>query len=415
MLASSSFFRQAPMASKLFFLSLCMLFFLLPLQADCTATVLITCAFGLWAIYKEGISPRFLLTPASMAFGVFLVVIIASSLFNADTLRALPRVGLWLACVLIGLCASRIFPHHKFLFAGALLMALVYSAVLGAGYYLAGAHDSIMQGDRLKLFAVHPSRLALYAATGFYFALHWAMTATKKSTIAGAGALALLCGGLIVLSNTRALVLMLPAGIVVLLLALPSQKKGKLMALGAVLAAVLACGLWLTKESPATQRLISAVVNLRNDETFVSRLPIWEAGWAAFTKSPVLGNGIHSYKRLHKEYREENLARWQKEYPSHEETVKAAHNLVLGRLVEAGALGTAGFLVFYLWGTCAAWRRKDIAWVAAMLVFYLGIGLVDDPLWRMNDSYILLLAAAALGYGANHPVKGQFPRLPNGA
>lgn len=399
MLASLSFFRQAPLASRLFFLSLCVLFFLLPLQADCTATVLITCALGFWALYKEGISPRFLLTPATVAFGVFLLVTIASSLFHADTLRALPRVGIWLACVLIGLCASRIFPQHKFLFVGALLAALVYSAVLGTGYYLAGAHDSIMQGDRLKLFAIHPSRMALYAATGFYFALHWAMTASKKSTMALAGALALLCAGLIVLSNTRALVLMLPSGILVLLLALPSRKKGKLLALGAVLAAVLACGLWLTKEAPATQRLLSAVVNLRNDETFVSRLPIWEAGWAAFNKSPLLGNGIHSYKRLHQEHREAHLERWQQEYPTHEKSVKAAHNIVLGRLVEAGVLGTAGFLVFYLWGTFAAWRRKDIAWVAAMLVFYLGIGLVDDPLWRMNDSYILLLAAAALAYG----------------
>ena len=406
MLASYSLFRQAPLASKLFFFSLCVLFFLLPLQADCTATVIITSVLGLWAIYKEGISPRFMLTPGTIAFGIFLLVLSASSLSSAETLRALPRVGIWLGCVLIGLCASRIFPQHKFLFVGALLVGLVYSAVLGIGYYFAGAHDSIMQGNRLKLFAVHPSRLALYAATGFYFALHWALTATKKRTIAGAGLLSLLCAGLIVLSNTRALVLMLPTGIVVLLLALPSQKKGKLLALGAVLAAVLACGLWLTKETPATQRLISAVVNLRNDNTYVSRLPIWEAGWAAFTKSPLLGNGIHSYKALHKEHREENLDRWKSEYPNHEFPVKAAHNLVLGRLVEAGVLGTAGFLVFYLWATCAAWRRKDIAWVAAMLVFYLAIGLVDDPLWRMNDSYVLLLAAAALAYGANHPAKG---------
>ena len=403
MLASCSFFRQAPLASKLFFLSLCVLFFLLPLQADCTATVLISCALGLWALYKEGISPRFMLTPATIAFGVFALVTIASSLFHPDTLRALPRVGIWLACVLIGLCASRLFPQHKFLFVGALLAALVYSAVLGAGYYLAGNHASIMQADRLKLFAMHPSRMALFAATGFYFALHWALTATKKSTIAGAGALALFCAGLIVLSNTRALVLMLPAGIVVLLLALPSRAKIKLLALGAVLAVVLVCGLWLTKETPATQRLVSAVVNLPHDETFVSRLPIWEAGWAAFKKSPLLGNGLQSYRRLHKEHREANLALWQQKYPRHEESVKAAHNLVLGRLVEAGAVGTAGFFMFYLWGTFAAWRRKDIAWVAAMLVFYLGIGLVDDPLWRMNDSFILLLAAAALAYGTAPP------------
>ncbi len=403
MLASFSWFRHTPLASKLFFLSLCVLFFLLPLQADCTATVLTSCALGLWALYKEGVSPRFMLSPATVAFAVFALVLITSSLFHADTLRALPRVGIWLACVLIGLCASRLFPQHKFLFVGALLAALVYSAVLGAGYYLAGAHDNILQDNRLKLFAVHPSRLALFAATGFYFALHWALTATKKSTIAGAGALALFCAGLIVLSNTRALVLMLPAGIVVLLLALPSRAKIKLLALGSVLAVVLVCGLWLTKETPATQRLVSAVVNLPHDDTFVSRLPIWEAGWAAFKKSPLLGNGIHSYKRLHEEYREEHLERWQQEHPNHELSVKATHNLVLGRLVEAGAVGTAGFFMFYLWGTFAAWRRKDIAWVAAMLVFYLGIGLVDDPLWRMNDSFILLLAAAALAYGTAPP------------
>lgn len=403
MLASVAFFCDAPLTQKLFFLSLCLLFFLFPLQVDCTATVLIACTLGLRALYKEGISPRFMLTPPVMAFGIFALVIIASSLPHADSLRALPRVGIWLACVLIGLCTSRVFHNHKFLFVGALLVALVYSAVLGAGYYVTEHHDQILQGDRLKLFAVHPSRLALYAATSFYFTLHYALTTTRKKHILGAVLLAVFCAGLILLSNTRAMILMLPTGIVVLLLTLPSLPKGRLLLLGGVLGVVFFCALWATKEMPATQRLISAVVNLRNDHTFVSRLPIWEAGWAGFIKSPVLGNGLHSYKRLHRSFREENLTRWEAEFPTHEISVKTAHNLVLGRLVEAGLVGFTSFFVFYLWGTAAALRRKEIAWVAAMLVYYLAIGLVDDPLWRMNDSYLLLLAAGSLMYGNGLP------------
>lgn len=385
----------------LFALSVAAFFFFLPLRTDATATALIMTFAGIWAARGSGAFAFLRSGPWRVpffAFLFFIVIALVAGVCNPPTLTKFPRVLLWGCCVFSGALLSYLLPRHGGAYFWATVVAIAGSLIVGCLAYTFDA-PRLWQGDRLKLFAIHPSRLALYCSASFLFLLHRAVAAERRERLVSlAGALLLLF--LVYKTNTRGNFLLLPVGVACLAATSPRRHWKRLAVVGFLCLMAGAGFLWMTKNSPATERVFSAVSSFGADRTFKSRLPIWEAGWDAFTRAPVIGHGVRSYRDLHTAYLEAHKADWDARYKDvYEPEVKQAHNLVLGRLVETGVLGTAAFLLFYIGAIVAAWRgNEENRWVVAPLVFYLTMNMFDDGLFRMNDAFILFVAGTALGY-----------------
>ena len=393
----------------LFALAVGVFFFFLPLRTDATATILIMAVLaaaagrnsGAYTFMRKGLRsiPLF-------AFAFFMLVALVASLSNPPTLTKFPRILLWGCCVFSGITLSICVAGNGGKYFWALFAAIGLSFLVAVVFLGYGSPD-IWHDGRLKLFAMHPSRLGLYAAVCLFFLLF--------RTLAGAGweRLLGLVGALLVLfilvnTNTRANLLMLPLGLLCLGVVLP-RRYWKRMAAALILCAVLG-GVALTmSNSFAVKRLVSAVTNPLEDSNFKSRLPIWHIGWESFKTAPLFGHGHQGYLKLHERYLAEHREEMEARFPGFEPRIKQAHNIILGRLVETGVAGTAGFLLFYLGAIAAAWRGPaGNRWLLAPLIFYMGMSMFDDGLFRINDAFILFLGGTALGGLA--PCGGQTGR-----
>ena len=385
----------------LFFASVCAFFFFLPLRTDATATILVMTVFSIAAVRQHGtaLPPLAGWAKASLlAFVFFLGIGLLASLLHPATLSRFPRMLLWGCCVFSGVALSRCIPRHGSGYFWALFASLAVSfavAVLFFGYDA----SRLWHLGRLKLFAIHPSRLALYCAACLFFLLYRTIvSAGRERFLAFAGSL--LVFFMLFSTNTRANLLLLPLGIVCLGAVLPARHMKRLGLAFAVCVMLGGAALWLNG-SHAAERLVSAVTNPLADPTFKTRIPIWEVGWESFKESPLIGTGHQSYLALHDAYLAEHGNDMDKRYELYEVNVKQAHNLILGRLVETGILGAAGFLLFYLGAVAAAWRGPaEQRWLLAPLVFYMAMNMFDDGLFRMNDAFILFVAGTALGAAA---------------
>ena len=384
----------------LLFAGVCAFFFFLPLRTDATATIIVMTVFAAAAVKRRRGAlrpwPPAGATAPLLAFAAFMVIALVASILNPATLSKFPRVLLWGCCVFSGAALSVCVPEHGSRYFWALFAALVLSFAVAAA--VVGYGDpSLWHGDRLKLFAIHPSRLGLYCAICLFFLLCRALVASgRERLLALAGTLFVFF--LLFSTNTRGNLLMLPLGLLCLGAALP-RRYLKPMAMALFLCAILGgTSLWVKRDSVAGQRFFSAITNPLADSTFESRVPIWHVGWETFKDAPFVGHGHQSFLKLNSAYIEKHKAAMDARFPYYALEVKQVHNLVLGRLVETGVLGTAAFLLFYLGAIAAAWRGPAAnRWLLAPLVFYLGMNMFDDGLFRINDALILFVAGTALG------------------
>ncbi|MCC8194710.1 MAG: O-antigen ligase family protein [Deltaproteobacteria bacterium] len=383
----------------LFFLCVCAFFFFLPLRTDATATILTMTVLAISAVRRRGAWRVFLdnrVRLPLLAFAVFICVAFIASALNPATLSKFPRVLLWGCCVFSGVALSLCVPHHGGGYFWALFLALAASFAIAAVFY-GYDNPAIWHDGRLKLFAMHPSRLGLYASACLFFLLYRAIAASGRergTALVGA----LLAFYILFSTNTRGNLLMLPLGLLCLGVSLPGRYV-KHLVLAVLLCAVLGGGiLWVKSESFVGQRLISAVTNPLEDATFKTRLPIWHVAWESFKTAPAIGHGYQSYLEEHAAYTREHGAMMRERFGGYEAKVKQAHNIILGRLVETGIVGTAAFFLFYCVAIAAAWRGpRSNRWLLAPLVFYLAMSMFDDGLYRINDAFILFVAGTALG------------------
>lgn len=387
---------------SLLWVSVVVLFTSLPCHSDLSFMAITVASLATFAAWKSNVSLKGELKGDGqaifIAFLSYVFVVIVTSFLNPLTILNSSRVIIWASCLWAGYIVARLFPKHGFVFVRGLVAALVISFVvlLPLGY-LQGDASEYYTAYRLELLTGHPSRLALFCVLGFFYCLYegvqrragqnwpWIVCSVVLITI-------------IVLTNTRALMLFFP--VTVLLYAfIALRRRAWLIACVVLIGIVIAAGVVVAnKESPSSKRLISLIKDLPNDPTFQTRLPIWEAGWWAFTQSPIVGNGLKSYRSMHKTYEKAHSVEWELKYPKYEKSVKHSHNIVLGRLVETGVLGTIAFFTMYCFALLRLLRgpKKD-HWVTSFLVFYLLIGLVDDPLYRVNDSFLLFLFGTVAG------------------
>lgn len=380
------------------FCAVCAFFFFLPLRTDATATILVMTVCGILALRRHAAFGSLLARGVRLpvlAFVFFMAIAFAASLLNPATFSKFPRILLWGCCVFSGLALSVCLPDNGGKYFWALFAALALSFLAAIVFY-GYASPHIWHDGRLKLFAMHPSRLGLYAAVCLLFLLYRTLAGVGRERLFGLAG-ALLVFFILFNTNTRGNLLMLPLGLLCLAAVLP-RRHLKRMAVALCLCAVLG-GVALSLSSPfVVKRLVSAVTSPLEDATFKSRLPIWHVGWEIVKDSPLVGHGHQSYLKLHARYLEKHEARLALRYPSFEQSVKQAHNVILGRLVETGFLGTAGFLLFYFGAIAAALRGPEQnRWLIAPLVFYMAMSMFDDGLFRINDTFILLLAGTALG------------------
>lgn len=395
-------------ADALFGCAVCVFFFLLPLRTDATASIAAMTVLAAWCLKRHGLGKKLLSGGAKiplLAFAAFVCIALVASALHPWTLAKFPRVLLWGCCVFSGVVFSLRFPRHGSGYFWALFAAIAVS-FLGAVVLFGYDAPRIWHDGRLKLFAIHPSRLGLYCSACLLFLLYRTIVAARfERACALAGALFVFF--ILFSTNTRGNLLMLPLGFLCLAAALPRRYVKH------VVLALLACAciggsaLWISN-SPASARLVSAITDPFSDPTFATRRPIWDIGWELFTRSPAIGHGYQSFQKLHPQYVEEHKAEMDARYPVYEPRVKQAHNLVLGRLVETGVPGAVAFLVFYCGAAVAAWRGpRENRWLLAPLVFYLGMNMLDDGLFRMNDVFILFVAGTSLGFVARSAPGGE--------
>ena len=384
-------------------LSVLTFFFCLPLRSDNSLVVAIMGICALGAAKNSGLSLRMLtIGRAEMVLCGFLLygcALTASSLLHPETLSDFPRLLFWTSCIVSGVMCSRILKSNNDIYIYALITGILFSIIAGSLMVLLNFDLSLWSGPRLKLLSIHPSRLALYCVSGFFFCIYKSLTDNDKRKIYLNIILAFILLALTFATNTRALILLLPAGLFFFLFIIPKNRRRQVWITILILFIFFSIALLTTDNHPATKRLRSAVTNIHKDTTFVTRIPIWLAGWDAFREAPFFGNGANSFRELHASYIAKNKEFLEREYPSYEKKAKQSHNLILGRMVDAGAIGAFGFFVFYFGGVAYALRTPiNDRWIFALLLYYFLMSMVDDPLYRKNDSFLLLLAGIAIGY-----------------
>ena len=392
--------RWRAICKKLFLLSALALFFLLPLQSDPSASIFAAVLLGGCAIGKLSF-PSKLSRYALVAFLGYAVVVLIASMQSPGAMGKYLIIPLWACAILAGIFFSRIYPDHGYRFLLATVAAILISFAIGLVQGIDSPH--LWQQFRLKLFAIHPSRLALYCAVAFLFCLNAAATTQLKRPRLVFILLMAAIGACLYLTNTRGVILVLPVGILCVIMTLPPVRRTWLLAVFLLCCIGSGFALWASQDGPLSRRIISAAVDIRNDPTFRTRLPIWEVAWDSFKKAPVIGHGVKVYAKHYVAYVAEHKRDWKARYGKYyDRKAKNAHSIVLGRMVEGGALGTICFLFFYGVVIVAAFRLpREQRWAAALLIFYMGIGVFDDTLFRRNDAFMFFIMGAILGLGDN--------------
>jgi O-antigen ligase len=157
---------------------------------------------------------------------------------------------------------------------------------------------------------------------------------------------------------------------------------------------------------PAIASRMAHEFNLSDpNNTFVSRLNLWEATLRMLKDHPILGTGMFGFARSIQPYRggvyEENLI-----YP---------HNIVLNMWTETGLAGLASFawlLVQAFRVSWTGWKSGPVAWRAIQLGIVLAMvaiivhGLVDVPYFK-NDLALEFWAFLGLAWAGTRGAKAE--------
>jgi O-antigen ligase len=172
-----------------------------------------------------------------------------------------------------------------------------------------------------------------------------------------------------------------------------------------LLPAVVVLGAALSKVPPIASR-IAHEFNLSDpNNTFVSRVNLWEATLRMLRDHPIFGGGLFGFARSIQPYRggvyEENLI-----YP---------HNIALNMWTETGLLGLAAFfwlLVQTFRISWTGWTSGPPAWRAIQLGIVLAMvaiivhGLVDVPYFK-NDLALEFWALLGLAWAGTRQAKAE--------
>ena len=209
---------------------------------------------------------------------------------------------------------------------------------------------------------MHATYMAMYVALSIPIFLFYILQEKRKSLQYIYGiSLLILSAGLLQLASRSVLI----AIFIVILVFFPYfmlKRKKRVRLSMAALVILLIPLLAITKVDSFKKRYVE---NLKNDlvqtpgnEIQEPRIARWICGWELARKSPVIGYGSGSEKRLLKEkYFDKKL------YSSYLLELNA-HNQYLSILIKTGAIGLFIFLATLFAGFAAAWKQRDIIFIS---------------------------------------------------
>jgi O-antigen ligase len=172
-----------------------------------------------------------------------------------------------------------------------------------------------------------------------------------------------------------------------------------------LLPAVVVVGAAMSRVPAIASRLAHEFSLSDPNNTFVSRVNLWEATLRMLRDHPILGSGMFGFARGIQPYRggvyEENLI-----YP---------HNIVLNMWTETGLLGLASFLWLFVQAfrvSWTGWTSGPMAWRAIQLGIVLAMvaiivhGLVDVPYFK-NDLALEFWTFLGLAWAGTRQPKAE--------
>lgn len=144
-------------------------------------------------------------------------------------------------------------------------------------------------------------------------------------------------------------------------------------------------------------RIRSVIQNPIQDNTFQSRLPIWEVAIDGIINSPLWGNSLRNFYNYDKQYKEKNLEEMKTRYSIIENSAIHPHNIYLGILFMSGIAGGILWLLTYVPAITMAIKQNDVFFLF-FLFFFLTYGLFDFSLHR-KDGAITLFFPLGVVYG----------------
>lgn len=305
----------------------------------------------LLALWDKNYIPR--ITPITVLFGVFVVVMLIADLLGANVVRSIwsnfERMEGWIMLAhLFGLFLI----FERVLFSGDLWKRWV-QATLGVsflvgvhgGFQLLGLAEIHQGGVRLDANFGNAAYLAAYTLFHFFFAA-WMLFSTRAWWARSAyGLVALLNLILLYYSGTRGALIGIVVGIgaALLVYALVGKKFKVLGALvGFALVVLVGFGVlvsnkentWVS-EDPVLTRIAS--ISLAEGET---RFRIWNIALQGFYERPVLGWGQGNFNLVFSKYYNPALY-------AQEPWFDRAHNVFLDWLIAGGIFGLAAYLLVF--------------------------------------------------------------------
>ena len=355
--------------------------------------------------------------PLFISFGIFVLISFASSfLLNepVENSSGFGRVLIWAACLMSGFIFSRAFPDHDYKFLKPLLLILPLAFLIILAVNASGLYTfNIFLEGQLIMFTATPSRIGiicvfilLYCLNLFIFSKHTVQRVRRA-------ALAFILLVMVYMTLSRTILFLTPLAVLFLTSALPASCRRKHLLAFVGICLLLGAAVFALTTDKQQQRVTEVLENPLEVRTVKSRMPLWEIGWESFKEAPLFGHGVQSYKTLHKAYMAKHKEELLEKYKFVEESNWHPHNIILGKLVDTGIAGTICFFIFYGLGFYYALRtaKPENRWPAAFLAFYFLVGMVDDSLARLNDSFVITLIGLAAALPQSSARSGQAQEL----
>ncbi len=364
-----------------------------PLKLTTSEALLLILAVVLLARHLARNPPPFFRTPLDIPVVLFALATVMSLLgltgFYGDQLVALVKAA---GGFLLFFIATQSLQERRDVW-------LVILAVLAAGLVLAAETViPVIQGgsvsvlDRATGNVIDPNLFAGYLvllvplALGAGIAMRWRWGPLLS------GLAMLLLGAALVATLSRGGWLGFIAGIATMVIMLPGRRRIVLGVAGGVLAVML-----IGLAGPVAARLGTGGGGASPLQTFIDRIPIWQAAWTMFSGHPIFGIGLNNFGNFIGGID-----------PSLD--VNQAHDLFLNIATERGLLGFITFmvvlgsaLVMLVRARGLIANRRDAVLLAAItgsIVAFLADSLFDVAYY---DYKILLLFWLVMGIAASLP------------
>ncbi|MDR1125070.1 MAG: O-antigen ligase family protein [Deltaproteobacteria bacterium] len=342
--------------------------------------------------------------PALVFFVFFILLCLFAAILLLIDERSLRTTRNWFTFCLIGLGVVHYLGWKGLglsligLCAGVVVSTLLWLLYIHYPEYSLLTPVNIHQHDRLALYMDHPNNLGTMMGWGCCL---WFFIRCGKQRIVSPGLdwlLLLMVAVPLCLSWSRSNLFATVGTALFIAIAVPRFSLKKLLLTAAsVAAALVIVNQMPLPEQPQLRRLVSAMQSPLEETTIKSRLPIWEIALHGYKQSPVYGNGLQSYTRLHREYLKKHRAELEKKYPIVETDKHRAHSLVLGVMSDMGSIGLILLIGMYAAGVMAGYRLPAPYKIGlAGLLFIFVVGLAESVLSETAAAMVLFTSCGGM-------------------